>query len=208
MSAGESSTDDSEQELYSKILEDPAFQRFVEAQSTWDRAMAEGLTAGLQATGATLAVGIMGSGHVAYGHGVAHQLAALGVNDVANALTVSPAHGCSEIRAGVADAVFILPESTVRKPDHPMLGVHIKGSDDGVLIERVIPDSVAAAAGLKQGDVIVSAAGSYVNKTSELGRIIRRQAPGTWLLPPTTLRRTTSFPASTHPAANLECGKS
>ncbi len=170
-----------------EILEKAAFQHFVEAQSTWDRAMAEGLAAGLRTPPATLAVGIMGSGHVAYGSGVAHQLDDLGVADVATAITISPPHGCGEIRTGVADAVFILPETTTSKPDHPLLGVHIKASDEGVLIERIVPDSVAEIAGLKQGDVILNAAGSRVNKSTELVRIIRRQAPGTWL--PLKVRR-------------------
>ncbi len=158
-------------EGFDEILHDPNFQRFVEAQSTWDRAMAEGLAAGLKMHRATLAVGIMGSGHVAYGSGVAHQLVDLGVADVATAITISPPDGCGEMQPGVADAVFILPETTIHKPDHPLLGVHITSADGGVLIERVVPDSVAEAAGLKQGDVIISAAGSHVKKSSELGAL-------------------------------------
>ncbi len=66
-----------------EVLTDPAFQRFAEAQSTWDRAMAEGLVAGISKHQASLAVGIMGSGHVEYGHGVAHQLKDLEVATVA-----------------------------------------------------------------------------------------------------------------------------
>jgi uncharacterized iron-regulated protein len=183
----EQAFDEFSEEQFNAILTDPDFQRFVEAQSTWDRAMAEGLAAGLKTSRATLAVGIMGSGHVAYGSGVTHQLVDLGVADVATAITISPPHGCGEMQTGVADAVFILPETTTREPAHPLLGVHITGSDAGVLIERVVPDSVAEAAGLKQGDVIVSAAGSQVTQSSELVRIVRRQAPGTWL--PLTVRR-------------------
>ncbi len=183
----ELSMDESDHERFNEIFEEPGFQRFVEAQSTWDRAMAEGLAAGLKASPATLAVGIMGSGHVAYGSGVAHQLDALGVTDVATAITISTSHGCEEMQTGVADAVFILPETIAQAPDHPLLGVHITGSDEGVLIERVVPDSVAEAAGLKQGDVIISAAGSRVTQSAELVRIVRRQAPGTWL--PLEVRR-------------------
>ncbi|MGZ5137175.1 MAG: ChaN family lipoprotein, partial [Burkholderiales bacterium] len=60
--------------------DDPAFRRFVEAQTTWDRAMAEAIASRLGASGISrpLVVGIMGSGHVQHGHGVAHQLHDLG----------------------------------------------------------------------------------------------------------------------------------
>lgn len=61
----------------------PRFARFVRAQQFWDRAMAEAIVARRDGR---LVVGIMGSGHVAYRDGVAFQLAALGVRDVATAL--------------------------------------------------------------------------------------------------------------------------
>jgi uncharacterized iron-regulated protein len=62
------------------------FERFVCAQQFWDRAMAEAI-AGARSDGRRpLVVGIMGSGHIEYEDGVPHQLAALGVDDVATAL--------------------------------------------------------------------------------------------------------------------------
>ena len=61
------------------------FERFVCAQQFWDVAMAEAI-ASVQRYGRPLVVGIMGSGHVEYGDGVPHQLAALGVDNVATAL--------------------------------------------------------------------------------------------------------------------------
>jgi len=50
-----------------------------------------------------------------------------------------------------------------------------------VRVMRVIPDSVAADAGIEVGDMIQTAAGSQVSSTSELIAVIQRQAPGTWL---------------------------
>ena len=61
----------------------PRFACFVRAQQFWDRAMAEAIVARRDGR---LVVGIMGSGHVEYRDGVAFQLAALGVKDVATAL--------------------------------------------------------------------------------------------------------------------------
>ena len=62
------------------------FERFVCAQQFWDRAMAEAIVGALRDAGQPLVVGIMGSGHIEYGDGVPHQLAALEVEDVATAL--------------------------------------------------------------------------------------------------------------------------
>src|SRR5665811_1850312 len=62
------------------------FERFVCAQQFWDRAMAEAIAGARRDTRHPLVVGIMGSGHIEYRDGVPHQLAALGVDDVATAL--------------------------------------------------------------------------------------------------------------------------
>ena len=89
-----------------------AFRFFVEAQLVWDRAMAEALAARVAGTDSArrpLAIGIMGSGHVRGGHGVPHQLRALGVRSVGVLLPVEAARDCSEFSPGIADAVFVLP---------------------------------------------------------------------------------------------------
>ena len=62
------------------------FERFVRAQLFWDRAMAEAIAGARRDGQQPLVVGVMGSGHVEYGDGVPHQLAALGVGDVTTAL--------------------------------------------------------------------------------------------------------------------------
>ncbi len=62
------------------------FERFVCAQQFWDRAMAEAIAGARRDSLQPLVVGIMGSGHIEYGNGVPHQLAALGIDDVATAL--------------------------------------------------------------------------------------------------------------------------
>jgi hypothetical protein len=62
------------------------FERFVRAQIFWDRAMAEAIASTRSGGQRPMVVGIMGSGHIEYGDGVPHQLAALGVDDVATAL--------------------------------------------------------------------------------------------------------------------------
>jgi uncharacterized iron-regulated protein len=82
-----------------------ALARFVEAQTVWDRAMAESIVVALRARPDARIGAIMGWGHVADGHGVAHQLAALGVADSVSAIPVAMHPGC-EPGAGAADFLF------------------------------------------------------------------------------------------------------
>src|SRR5579871_6474384 len=62
-----------------EAVKQPEFQRFVEAQLTWDRAMAEALAGARRKFADATVVGILGSGHVEVGHGVPHQLKDLGI---------------------------------------------------------------------------------------------------------------------------------
>jgi uncharacterized iron-regulated protein len=168
--------------------DDPNFRRFTDAQLLWDRAMAEALAGARRSTGA-LAVGIIGAGHLEWRHGVPHQLAALGIPD---SLVLMPWNGnqpCQELSRGVADAVFGMAATAAdeRPSWRPRLGVSLASAEDGVRIESVVGDSVAAAAGLQAGDIILTAAGTDTREVRELMDIVRRQAPGTWL--PLSIRR-------------------
>src|SRR6266478_2330193 len=53
-----------------EVMKEPEFKHFVEAQLTWDRTMAEALAEARQNFGNAVVVGILGSGHIAGGHGV------------------------------------------------------------------------------------------------------------------------------------------
>lgn len=167
-----------------KTRSDPGFQGFVRGQQTWDRAMAEAIANALKREPDRLVVGILGMAHAQEGWGVPHQLAALGVEDVAVLLPWTRGEECEALTAGVADAVFMLkrpPEKAA--PPKPRLGVLIGNSTDpvGVKVQGVSPNSVAEAADLKKDDVIVEAAGIVTAKTPLLIAIVQRQAPGTWL---------------------------
>lgn len=84
------------------------FARFVEAQLTWDRAMAEALARGRARPGAPLVVGLIGSEHLRHREGVPHQLADLGIDKVAVLLPRDLREGCRSVVPGEADALFIL----------------------------------------------------------------------------------------------------
>jgi membrane-associated protease RseP (regulator of RpoE activity) len=167
-----------------------AFRFFTESQTAWDRAMAEALARRVE-TGAgaqrPLVVGIMGVGHVRRGYGVPHQLRDLGVSNIGTLLPVESRQDCSEIRTGLADAVFALPAMPAEKTPPPRLGVQIEAVDGGVRLLDVRAGSLAEQTGLKRGDIIESIAGAPVKKMSSVVAAVRAQPAGTWL--PMQIRR-------------------
>jgi len=168
--------------------DDTGFRHFSEGQLTWDRAMAEALNGALRQPNTPLVVGIMGAGHIMHRYGVPHQLADLGVNDVAVLLAWDIAQTCDGLTPTIADAVFgIATPATVAKENKPRLGVQLQDNKDAVRIVDVTPDSIAEDTGLRDDDLLLEVAGIAVKTAAEVSKIIQRQAPGTWL--PIKLRR-------------------
>ena len=167
----------------SAIMESEGFGRFVEAQLTWDRAMAEALAEAGKKKPDALVVGVLGRGHIEHGYGVPHQLVDLGVKDVSILLPVEVGDGCENLESGIADAIFLVDkEEEIKKPqEKPRLGVLIEKAENGVRVLKVMDGSVAQAAKLAEGDIIVKAAGVLLKDRGKLIEIIQRQAPGTWL---------------------------
>ena len=171
-----------------EILENPGFRNFVEAQLTWDRAMAEAIAAALKRNPDALLLGVIGRGHAEFGYGVPHQLRRLGITDTAVALPIAIGD-CRELPRNMADAVFLVadPEAVSSAKPKPLLGVVIENADKRVRIAGVAKNSVAERAKLEKGDVIIAAAGVEVRLVNEFIAVIQRQAPGTWL--PLRVRR-------------------
>lgn len=166
------------------ILKEPGFDRFVQAQLTWDRAMAEALADARRTDAGALVVGILGRGHVEHGYGVPHQLADLGSAPVTRFLPVRTGEDCEALQATLADAVFLVGNrpADASTADKPRLGVFIETADDGgVRLLEVVDGGIAAATQLSTGDIIVKAAGIELATTADLVDVVSRQAPGTWL---------------------------
>ncbi|MHB1375711.1 MAG: ChaN family lipoprotein [Thauera sp.] len=166
--------------------DDPGFRNFVDSQLAWDRAMAEALVTGRQRHAAAggalpLAVGIVGSGHVRFGHGIAHQLRDLGESSIGQLLPVGVDTPCRELTAGLADAVFGVPVARMPPPPPLRLGVALEEHERGVRIGEVTPGSLAERSGLKQADIITEVAGVAARRPSHLISAVRRQPAGTWL---------------------------
>ncbi len=170
-----------------KVLASDDFNRFVEAQLTWDRAMAEALAAAHRRDPSALVVGIVGRGHLEYGFGIPHQLADMGIDDVDVLLPLDADVNCHPLPPNLATAVFVVDVEEQAAPPRPRLGVMIESGGDGVRVMQVVENSVAEKSGLRDGDLIVSAAGFATRTTTDLIEVIQRQAPGTWL--PLELKR-------------------
>jgi hypothetical protein len=153
--------------------------------------MAEALTARVRTNAGTgkvpLVVGVMGSGHIRFGYGVEHQLRALGVADVGSLVPLGATYDCSELRPGLASAVFALPMPPAAPQSRPRLGVQLETDEGGVRIAKVMENSLAEKTGLKSGDRVLTIAGVKTAKVSAVVSQIRQQPPGTWL--PLSVRR-------------------
>ncbi|WP_249978911.1 ChaN family lipoprotein [Vreelandella olivaria] len=79
--------------------------RFIDAQLSWDVAMAHELANAAQ--NGTLAVGLMGMGHITYSEGVPHQLSGMNIERTFSLLPWEQ-QDCEVPDAYLADAVFIL----------------------------------------------------------------------------------------------------
>jgi uncharacterized iron-regulated protein len=171
---------------------DRRFRNFVEAQGTWDRAMAEALAARSKPQGGVkpLIVGIMGAGHVRGGYGVVHQLRDVGVARIGTLLPLDAATECADIRTAMADAVFVLPAVPRSEAPPPRLGVRLELNEKSVTIAAVDKGSLAEKSGLNTGDIVLTVAGAPAASIGDVISAVRGSPPGTWL--PLQVRRGTS----------------
>jgi uncharacterized iron-regulated protein len=158
----------------------PGFQRFVEAQLLWDRAMAQALTEASARNPDALIVGIMGSSHIDHGEGVQHQIENLGIRHIASLLPWDADADCAKLTSGLATAVFGLPLAQAA-PAPQLLGIRVETAPDGVKVAEVAAGSIAETAGLRAGDVLLEVAGTSVREPAQVRAIVVRMAPGTWL---------------------------
>ena len=156
-----------------------AFDRFVEAQLTWDRAFADALFKAAADNPGRLVVGIIGTGHLLNGYGVPHQLLAKGAGAAKVWLPLSAQTPCSEVRPELADALFGI--ASFATADTPRLGVLLDEESTGPRVREVVSGSIADRAGVQRGDRVLTAAGLPLSSASDLIALIRRQLPGTWL---------------------------
>ncbi len=185
MQHGENHSDAPSEELVSKAMAMPGFNRFVESQLVWDRAMAEAIASGARRHPQAQFVAVLGSGHMMYRYGVPEQLNAL---DMPNSSVMVPwdiEFECDYIQADFADAVIGLKSIRFSEQqtnsDKPRLGVYLEADDAGVKIGKVIAGSIAEKLGLQANDVIAVMAGIKITDVSQVIKIVQATQFGTWL---------------------------
>jgi len=82
--------------------------RFLRAQQTWDRAFACRIADHLTNAPDDLIIGIIGRGHLEYGHGTPYQLRDLGIEEVAVLLSGTADTYDAASLTGIAEAIFRL----------------------------------------------------------------------------------------------------
>ena len=167
-------------------------EHFIEAQLVWDRAFAEGLVRAREKT-SRLVVGIIGSGHLTYGHGVKHQLNSLGEYQTTTWIPTESGDSCKALTlsndgVGIADAIFVIAKGIDEISKHK-LGIFLINGEGGVVVGDILENSIAQEAGIETNDVIIEAAGQQIVNSANLVRLIQDQAPGYWL--PLTVKRGT-----------------
>ncbi len=166
------------------ILADPGFNRFVESQSAWDRAMAEGIVSGRQKNQGATMVAVMGSGHMMYRFGVPEQLMALGESKSVVLIPWDTEFECSYINNQFADAVIGLRVSRFsekERSERPRLGIYLEKGEGGVLIKKVVPGSLAEKNELKENDLIIEMAGRPTTEAEQVMERVASMQLGTWL---------------------------
>jgi uncharacterized iron-regulated protein len=162
-------------EMMPEQTEDAGFalDRFMLVQSLWDTQMAS--VAGqwvfaedkrqddpeMTAPRASKTMVILvGSGHVEHGHGIAHRLRLL--HDNARILSILPWRESFLPDPTLADLFFYCPVRPHR------LGLEIAWSDEQATVSEVLPDSLAAKAGMLPGDILLQAGEEHVDSMRAL----------------------------------------
>jgi uncharacterized iron-regulated protein len=140
-------------------MSDEQWQAMFAAQCTWDGAMAWNAVERLRADEDpdSIMVVLVGSGHVAYGLGIARQAAAYFDGRVATLIpvpVVEDGEPVDSVRASYADFIWGIPGE--EHPLYPSLGVSVAERDTGLRVLFADPESPGGRAGIVPGDEILT----------------------------------------------------
>jgi uncharacterized iron-regulated protein len=158
-------------------MTDEAWKSMLSAQATWDATMGYNAVQALERHGGRdpIMVVLVGSGHVAYGVGIQRQVARWFDGRVASVIPVpvrDETDGRIEtVRASYADFVWGIPPEL--GPLYPSLGVSTRAVEGAARqVIQVHRDSVAARAGLKVNDVLMSLDGEPISDQETFNRLM------------------------------------
>ncbi|NKB88282.1 MAG: PDZ domain-containing protein [Acidobacteria bacterium] len=157
-------------------MTDEMWQSMFAAQCTWDGAMAWNAVQALESAGDpdAIMVVIVGSGHVAYGLGIARQAADYFEGEIATLIPVPVSDSDGEptgvVRGSYADFVWGIPGEA--QPLYPSLGLSVTDSDEGLSVLFGDPESLGGKAGIAAGDKILTIDGWTVPNKLTYNRIM------------------------------------
>ena len=154
--------------------EDADFEHFLDVQLLWDEGMAARAAEYLRGEPGKTLVVLAGTGHVEYGHGIPQRLARR--IDVPAATVVSGS--MRPFDPALAD--FILYPQRVELPASGLLGVMLdtESEGDGLGVQGFSDDSGAKAAGMEEGDRIVSVGDDPVDSYADIRIALMDSRPG------------------------------
>ena len=156
----------------------PAYENFMLTQRLWDDTMAETVASIIDKSPVKnlQMIVLTGGGHIIYDLGIPKRVFA---NNNLPYATVIPVEvhekNGHDVDLGIGNFI-IGTEASAPPPPVPFMGVTfsvVKRKNKGVLIKNVLKKSVAAASGIKAGDIIIRFAGKEVNGNHSLTRLIR-----------------------------------
>ena len=151
------------------------------AQCTWEASMAHNAVRALQQQqdDRAIMVVLIGSGHVAYGLGAERQARLWFQGKTASLIPVPVVDEHDQpvaVRASYADFVWGCPKET--GPLHPVLGLSTRQVDQALGVIHVEKRSVAAVAGFRLGDELVSMDGVRIGEQEDLKRLLAQKRWG------------------------------
>jgi aminopeptidase N len=158
------------------MMNDQMAKSMFDAQCTWDATMAYNSVKALEQhrDKDTVMVVLIGSGHVAYGLGLERQAAQWFEGKMASVIPIQVIDDkdrpVESIQSSYANFIWGLPqEKESLYPDTGISTGEIPG-DTRRKVLNIAKDSPAEAAGIKQGDILVSMDGTGVNDREALNR--------------------------------------
>lgn len=175
-----------------------SFEHFIAAQLLWDEGMAATAADYLQRYPERRLVVIAGNGHLAGTETLPDRLrqrsgATLQVilNDPEPPLTTDQAD-------------YLLQPAVVELPPRGRLGILMEPTDQGVIVSELIDNSAAAAAGVKQGDRLLTIAGRTIHSPDDVQIALLDTPPGRELQ--LEVMRTTLFGGQRQHALRVRLG--
>ncbi len=171
-----------EDSLHTTGMTDEQFNMMFNAQATWDATMGYNAVQALTKHGDkdTIMVVLIGSGHVAYGLGAERQARLWFDGKMASVIPMAAAGDKGEkpeVRGSYANFVWgVAPE---KAPLFPTLGFSTgQKKDNAYPVIAVQPTSIAAKAGFKVGDVLISMDGVALTDSEITNRLMSEKRWG------------------------------